>query len=332
MKEELIIKFLRGECSPLEEQRIFQWLEDPEAKLQFEKLLEKYWENPSIPISDSTDYSSLLDRIHQRVLTQTISRRSRFQSLAIRSMKIAATLFLVIFAGYFLSLSWKSTDKSDELATIKPVNRIERKTNIGEKLTLTMPDGTRIIVNSESDIHFNSDYGRIDRIIHLRGEAYFEVAPDSLKPFKVETDGFTTQALGTSFNVSTKRSRYQVALIEGKVSVGTGEDVVNLNPGQMAVWEAASQANDIKIKNFDIKKITAWKDGWLVFERKQLRHILKDLEAWYGVSIAIGPEVNSKQQVSGTFENKNLKDILTGLSFSTGFSFELNGNQVAIKK
>lgn len=332
MKEELIIKFLRGECSSLEEQRILHWLEEPEAKLQFEKLIEKHWEYPSIPVTDTTDYSNLLDKIHHRVLTPTISRKRRFQSLAVRSMKIAATLFLVIFAGYFLSLSWISTDKSEEVAVINKVKRIERTTGIGEKLTLTMPDGTRIIVNSESDIHFNSDYGHIDRIIHLNGEAYFDVAPDSLKPFSVEANGITTIALGTAFNISTKHSNYQVALTEGRVSVGTGKETVKLNPGQMAVWKPNQQENKITIKRFDPAKITAWKDGRLAFDRKQLLHILKDLETWYGVTIAIGPEVNSKQQVSGTFENKNLKDILTGLSFSTGFSFELNGNQVTIKK
>lgn len=332
MKEELIIKFLKGKCSSLEEQRILQWLEEPEAKFQFEKLMDKHWENPSIPISDTTDYSSLLHKIHQRVLTPTNSRKNRFQSIAIQSLKIAATMLLVIFSGYFLFLGWVNTDESNELAVTNLVNRIERTTNIGEKLTLTMTDGTRIIVNSESSIQFNSNYGRTDRIIHLSGEAYFDVAPDSLKPFKVETNGFTTQALGTSFNVSTKLSTYQVALIEGKVAVGTGEDVVNLNPGQMAIWESAKQASDIKVKNFDIGKITAWKDGWLAFDRKLLGQILKDLELWYGVTIHIGPGVNVNQRVTGTFENKNLKDILTGLSFSTAFSFELRGKQVTIKK
>ncbi|HSI75996.1 MAG TPA: FecR domain-containing protein [Lunatimonas sp.] len=332
MRDELIIKFLRGECSPLEEQRIFRWLEDPAAKLKFERLLRRHWENPSLPNFDDTDYSGLLHKIHQRVLTPTNSRKNRFQSIAIQSLKMAATILLVIFSGYFLFLSWENTDESTDLAVTNSVNRIERMTNIGEKLTLTMPDGTRIIVNSESSIQFNSDYGRRDRIINLSGEAYFEVAPDSLKPFKVETNGFTTLALGTSFNVSTKNSSYQVALTEGKVAVGAGNEVVKLNPGQLAVWEPAQQKNAIKVTRFDESKVTAWKDGRLAFDRKLLGQIFKDLERWYGVTIQIEPGVNVDQRISGTFENKNLKDILTGLSFSTAFSFELNGKQVTIKR
>ena len=332
MKEELIIKFLKGECSSLEEQRILQWLEKPEAKLQFEKLMDKHWENPSIPISDNSDYSSLLHNIHQRVLTQSISRKNRFQSVAIQSMKIAASLFFAIFTAYFLSLSWINTDKSDALAVTNLVNRIERTTNIGEKLTLTMPDGTRIIVNSESTIQFNSDYGRSDRVIALNGEAYFEVASDSLKPFKVEINGFTTQALGTAFNISTRHSSYKVALTEGKVKVRVGTKKVHLTPGQMAFWEPAQKDSEIKVKNFNSENVTAWKDGRIAFYRKPLGQILKDLETWYGVTIQIDKNLDLRQRISGTFENKNLKDILTGLSFSTAFSFELNGKQVTINK
>ncbi len=332
MKEELLIKFLRGKCSPSEEQQVFQWLENPAARPQLEKLMEKHWENTSISDTDKTDYSLLLGKIHQRVLTPTNSRKNRYQSIAFRSLKVAATLFLVIFTGYFLSVSWINTDKSTDLAVANPVSRIERMTGIGEKLTLTMPDGSRITVNSESNIQFNSDYGHKDRIIQLSGEAYFEVAPDSLKPFKVEANGFTTIALGTAFNISTKHSSYQVALTEGKVAVEAGKEVVNLNPGQMAVWEPDQQVNAIKVKRFDVVKVTAWKDGRLAFDKKQLGQILKDLKSWYGVSIQIGPGVNMTQRVSGTFENKNLKDILTGLSFSTAFSFELNGKQVTINK
>lgn len=316
----------------MEEQRILHWLKEPEAKLQFEKLMEKNWEYPSIPVTDTTDYVKLLEKIHQRVLTPTLSRKNRYGSIVLRSLKIAASLTLILFTGYYLSMSWFNKDESAAMTDNNPVNRIERTTGIGEKLTLSMPDGSRIIVNSESTIQFNSDYGHHERILSLSGEAYFEVAPDSLKPFSVEANGITTIALGTAFNISTKHSNYQVALTEGRVSVGTGKETVKLNPGQMAVWKPNQLENKITIKRFDPAKITAWKDGRLAFDRKQLLHILKDLETWYGVIIAIGPEVNSKLQVSGTFENKNLKDILTGLSFSSGFSFELNGNQVTIKK
>jgi transmembrane sensor len=332
LEEKLIIKFLKGECSPQEEQRIIHWLEDPAARVQVEKLLEKHWENPTLPIADTTDYTSLLDRIHHRVVPATTSRKVSIQAIAFRSIRIAASLFLIIFTGYFLSLSWVSSNKTPELVVTNPVKIIERTTSIGEKLTLTMPDGTRIIVNSESKVQFNSDYGRTDRIVILNGEAYFEVAPDTIKPFKVNTNGFTTYALGTAFNISAKQSTYKVALTEGKVRVGAGVEEVNLVPGQMAAWQADAKEKSFKVQRFDVEKETAWKDGRLAFDKRPLGQILKDLETWYSVTIQTDPSIDLRQRISGTFENKNLKDILTGLSFTTAFSFELNGKQVTINK
>ena len=325
-----MIKFLRGECSPIEEQRIFQWLENPAARIQLEKLIERYWENPSLPHADTTDYRRLLSKIHQRILTPATTGKRSIQSVAFKSIKVAASLILIIFTGYFLSQFWVKNSERKVITASNTIKSIERTTGIGEKLTLTMPDGTRIIVNAESTIQFNSDYGREDRIIALNGEAYFDVAPDSLKPFKVETNGFTTLALGTAFNISTKHASYRVALTEGKVKVGVGANTVHLAPGQMAVWEPAQKDSEIKVKNFNTEKVTAWKDGRLAFDKRPLGQILKDLETWYGVTIQTDRNLDIRQQISGTFENKNLNDVLTGLSFSTAFSFEINGNQVTI--
>ncbi|EON77970.1 putative anti-sigma factor [Lunatimonas lonarensis] len=334
MREELLIRFLRGECSKVEEHQIHQWLDTPAGRNQLEELMEKKWEEKSGDIGDETDYNGLLKKIHSRVLVPTGSKRRRLEkNIALKSLKLAASLFLVFFSGYFLSLSWvKRGHEPQDMLVSTPVKYFERVTGAGEKLTLSMPDGSRIILNSESVLWFDSEYGLIDRTIRLNGEAFFEVVSDSNKPFKVDTDGLTTYALGTSFNISTRHSSYKVALTEGKVAVVADKETVNLDPGQMAVWKPDHQRNEIKISYFDAEKITSWKDGRLAFDKKKLHLIFKDLETWYGVRILLDPNLNGNQLVSGTFENKNLKDILTGLAFSMSFSFELNGNQVIIKK
>ncbi|WP_244948090.1 FecR family protein [Cyclobacterium qasimii] len=331
MKKELVIKFLKGESSPIEEQRIFQWLENPDAWERFEKLMEEQFENPTKSVDNGTDYTRLLGKIHERVLPATSGDKRSFQLVSLKSFKVAASLILVLLGGYFLSQSGlKRNEKT--IPPSNPIKSIERITGIGEKLTLTMPDGTRIIVNSESAIQFNSDYGRIDRVVALNGEAYFDVVPDSLKPFKVEANGATTLALGTAFNISTKNTGHQVALTEGRVKVEVGKNTVHLTPGQMAVWDPAKQATEIQIQDFNVEKVTAWKDGRLAFERESLGRIIEDLEIWYGVTFKIDPNLDITQRISGSFENKNLKNILTGLSFSTAFSFELNGKKVHLTK
>lgn len=328
MKKELVIKFLRGKCSPTEEQQLYQWLENPDERKLFSRWMEEEIENPTILANDLTDYSHLLERIHQKANLPI--RKPTLKLTVIKSLKVAATLILILFTGYFLSQSWLK--KQDRAIGTSDVTLIDRTTGIGEKLTLTMPDGTRIIVNSESTIQFSSAYGHEDRLITLKGEAYFDVAPDSLKTFLVQTKEGMTQALGTAFNVSTKNNAFQVALVEGKVKVAIGQNTTHLAPGQMAVYKHAKNNTEIKVKKFNIEKVTAWKEGKLKINNKSLGEILKELEYRYGVSFKIDPDLDLKQRISGTFENKNLINVLTGLSFSTAFTFELNAKQVILKK
>ena len=332
MEEALIIKFLRGECSPSEERDVHRWLENPEAQVHLEKVIEKYWMNPTPPLVDKTDYAQLLSKIHGRMRTASPKVRPSFQTVARKSLRVAATILLAVFAGYFLLLSWKTGNESASSSSVAAVKKIERVTGIGEKLTLTLPDGTKIVVNTESMIQFDTNYGRDERLIRLEGEAYFEVAPDSLRPFKVLTNGFTTEALGTAFNISTKNTGYRVALTEGKVKVGSGIKEIHLKPGQMAIWKTDQKDVGFRVARFSASEVISWKDGWLNVDRKPLGNVLKDLERWYGVDITIDPKLDLSQRISGTFENKNLKNILTGLSFSAAFTFELTGNQVTIKK
>lgn len=328
MKKELVIKFLRGKCSPTEEQQLYQWLDNPDGRKLFSRWMEEEIENPVVLANDLTDYTRLLERIHQRANLPI--KKPTLKLTAIKSLKVAATLILILFTGYFLSQSWlrnqdKAIGKSDQ-------KFIERSTGIGEKLTLTMPDGTRIIVNSESTIQFSSAYGHEERLITLKGEAYFDVAPDSSKTFLVHTEEGITQALGTAFNVSTKNKGLQVALVEGKVKIAIGQNTTLLTPGQMAVYKHDKNSPEIKVKKFNIEKVTAWKEGKLNINNMALGEILKELEHRYGVSFQIDPEIDLKQRISGAFENKNLTNVLTGLSFSTAFTFELNGKQIILTK
>ena len=292
--------------------------------------MEEEIETPTILANDLTDYTRLLEKIHQKANVPRSTKKRTLKLVTIKNIKVAASLILILFTGYFLSQSW--LEKQDEAMASDTLEIIERTTGIGEKLTLTMPDGTIIIVNSESTIQFNKSYGRIDRLITLKGEAYFDVAPDSIKPFLVSTNGGTTQALGTAFNVSTKNNDFQVALIEGRVKVEIGQNTTNLIPGQMAVWNHSKNTSEIIVKNFNIEKITAWKEGKLNLNKKSLGQIMEDLGHRYGVSFKIDPNLDLEQRISGTFENKNLINILTGLSFSTAFTFELNGKQVILTK
>lgn len=111
------------------------------------------------------------------------------------------------------------------------------------------------------------------------------------------------------------------------------EQQVVLVPGQMALWESKSPPQKyFSIENFNADETISWKSGNLVFDREPLGEILNDLAVWYGVEMHIDKEIDRKRKVIGTFANKNLKDILTGLGFAIGFDYEIQGKNVQINK
>ncbi len=327
------MKFLEGNCSPREEQEVLRWLNQPEAREKFDLLLEKYFENPQPKLDDKTDYQELLKKIHSKVLKPEKKKTAELRKLLVGGLRIAASITLILFSGYILFEGFRYQNRNELAITEPEVHTISRVTGVGEKLTLRMPDKTLITVNSQSEISFTSEYGKEERLVTLKGEAFFEISPDSLRPFRVISNGITTTALGTAFNVFAREEQFKIALTEGKVSVKKAEQQVVLVPGQMALWESKSPSQkDFSIENFHPEKTISWKSGNLVFDRQPLGEILNDLAVWYGVEMHIDKEIDRKRRVIGTFANKNLKDILTGLGFATGFDYGIQGKNVQINQ
>ncbi|HLW50207.1 MAG TPA: FecR domain-containing protein, partial [Sphingobacteriaceae bacterium] len=168
--------------------------------------------------------------------------------------------------------------------------------------------------------------GKSDRVVRLEGEAFFEIAPDEKRPFRLETGPVTTTALGTAFNATSRDDRVEIHLTEGRVSVKNPMQEVILNPGEMAA------VNDrIEVGLFDEGQVTAWKEGRITFQKKSITEILSLLEKWYGVSITDKSSLDKKRTVTGTFNNENLADILNGLSFSVGFVYQIDDKNVQIQ-
>jgi len=322
---------LDGRCSPREEREVLRWLDQPEGKDMFNLILEEYFENPKPKRDDKTDYQELLNQIHSKVLRPARKKSANSRIHLIGNLRIAASILLLLFSGYMLIEGFRYKDKNNLAETKPEIQTISRVTGIGEKLTLRMPDKTLITVNSQSEISFTSDYGKDDRVVTLKGEAYFEISADSLRPFKVISNGITTTALGTAFNVLAQEGQFKIALTEGKVSVNKADHEVILAPGQMAIWKSKNPPQkDFSIEEFDPEETLSWKSGVLVFDREPLGKILNDLAVWYGVEMNIDKGIEKKRKIIGTFANKNLKDILRGLSFTAGFNYEIQGKNVHI--
>jgi hypothetical protein len=142
---------------------------------------------------------------------------------------------------------------------------------------LTLSDGTKVWLNSESSIKYPTAFTGNERRVEITGEAYFSVTHNDKQPFKVNANGTIIEDLGTEFNVNayTDETSVKTTLINGIVRIGT----IQLKPGQQAI-------ND-KLNNevVDVQQILAWKTGFYEYDNYNVTVIMRQLARWYDVSI-----------------------------------------------
>src|SRR5690606_31564425 len=141
---------------------------------------------------------------------QRTAGQAKYTSSAwFKALAVAAIIFIIALPVYFISTS----AKQDALSKIDTAPEIIKSgNNVGEKSRLILADGTVVWLNSESAIEYPAQFTGTERTVRLKGEAFFEVASDSLRPFKVASGNVTTTALGTSFNVKSYQDEDELAV------------------------------------------------------------------------------------------------------------------------
>ena len=167
----------------------------------------------------------------------------------------------------------------------------------GRQFALVLPDGSRVWLNSASSLRYPTVFGGSERKVEISGEAYFEVAKDASKPFRVSVnDKAEIEVVGTHFNVNAYEGENSIktTLLEGTVSMATGMNdspsSVVLKPGQQAELDATEgagpAAQSIKVvDDVDLSSVMAWKDGLFNFEGMELTEVMKQLERWYDIEV-----------------------------------------------
>lgn len=202
---------------------------------------------------------------------------------------------------------------------------------------LILSEGTKVWLNSDSRITYPISFSGDNREVELEGEAFFDVAEDMERPFRVKTKALQVQVLGTGFNVNAygDDGREFVALERGKVKVSdaAGKDVLVLNPGEVA--ESVEKQGNVRVQ---LSKVTlqeqiAWKDGMFCFRRMPLPEILKQIARYYNVRF-VGSEGMGRDVYSGDVSrNVTLEELLEAVGAQTdGIRFEVVGKVVYVIK
>jgi transmembrane sensor len=209
----------------------------------------------------------------------------------------------------------------------------EHSTPPGVKSTLTLHDGSKVILNSGSSLRYLKNFEVDKRILYLTGEAFFEVKKDSVRPFSVITGDVVTTALGTSFNISSyKNEDLNISLLTGKVAIDAAK--INSEPVFLEKGEALTidlEAKELFKGSFDVDQEIGWTQKKIIFEKVKLNEAIRIIENWYGVKFIFQNKPEAALLLSGIFQDETLENILEGLSYTARFDFEINEDIVTIK-
>lgn len=285
--------------------------------------------NESSESWNSSSKAALLAKINQNRIKD--SHASNFGAKGILRLVGLVAVLLVGLFWWDSENSQSSTIISTDQSTINP-EWIVKSNPAGQKSKIRLPDGSNVTLNADSEISYSTDFAKSDREVHLKGEAFFEVAPDTLLVFEVYSGSLVTRALGTSFNIKNyPETNQRVQLTSGRVVVRSYDHhqaPIHLNPGQELVM---TSQNSLRTQEFDITKATLWKQGILHFNRATFSEVVSTLERWYGVNIAIENLPQNPINVTAEFQKDYLENVLHSLGFTFQFKYAIENKKVTIQ-
>ncbi len=168
--------------------------------------------------------------------------------------------------------------------------------DIGSYATLDVPrgytyqfalaDGTQVWLNAGSRLRYPLSFGEHAREVELSGEAFFDVAHDPQRPFRVLSAEHAVEVLGTEFNVKAypQDGAVYTTLVDGSVLVSTDAGRTELGPGMQAIAEGGT----LNVKEVNAANIASWRDGMLVLEEQTIGDIMSVLARWYDFRVEYG--------------------------------------------
>lgn len=289
---------------------------------ELESVLSDLWNDYELSESYDNEVEASFKELKRRIRFKTI----RLQT--IRYAKYAAIFLLPLVSAFTIYLA---VERNNYLADDKSFSVHAAP---GKSSDVVLPDGTVVMLNSESEISYHNDRENNKRVVELSGEANFKVTKNPHKPFVVSTECFDVEVLGTTFNVKTYESdnEQEVALLEGKIKLTTRNQEMNtsifLKPNEKAIYNKST--GKLIVKSTDNKLETAWLKGVLMFHTESLLDINKELERKYDVKIQMNCPALENDSFTGVFENKTLIEVLDNLKIHYGFDYSINNKRVLI--
>lgn len=252
------------------------------------------------------NWEQLYNRIHR-------DKKKHLFAYWFRNIAAVLLLPLIVVASYCYL-------KTEQLTNISDV-MLETVTAYGVRTKLTLSDGSEVWLNSGSTLVYPKYFTDNERVVKLKGEAYFKVNADKKHRFDVQTvEGITVSAFGTEFNVNSYEDSpfTKATLAKGEIHVGNGHEMIELSPSEQLVYNKDNCKLEVCKVNLMVE--TAWKDGKLIFRRTPMNIIAEQLSRHFNVDVILKGTELYGYTYSATFTNETLAEILNLLEATAPIS------------
>ncbi|MBO0931643.1 FecR family protein [Fibrella aquatilis] len=306
----LLGKYLAGEASDTEADQVRRWLTDPTNQREFDRFARLWQAAARRPLDDGIDTDAAWQRVWSQMqrpaadvptpgfvkpLTQPPAR-----TWLGRYGRVAA----VVLLGGFGLLLWRVVQPG---TSPQPLAMLSATTTTATR-QLSLPDGSRITLNRNSQLTYPTTFADSSRDVTLTGEAFFDVAHDAKHPFRVRAGQTIVRVLGTSFGVRVVGDSVRVAVRSGRVRVGAPREVVVLEANQQVTYLAKGDTLR-RVRPLD-KNNLAYLTGRLTFANEPLAEVVQALRDTYGADIRLSTVGLRRCRLSAEFDHEPLDAVL----------------------
>jgi ferric-dicitrate binding protein FerR (iron transport regulator) len=323
----MLIRYLNNECLPGEKDGFEQMLKNDEQHRKTYEEWRSIWHSASFDLPQ-TDPGSRFAELKYRVVQdeQRAHKKKARQRFMRYTISIAASL--LVFATVALNIFYAQSLKKD------PVAWITKEVSRGQKSQLQLADGTLILINSDSKLSYPEYFDEKERLVKLDGEAFFEVAKDTIRPFRVISGDVVTEVLGTSFNVQAYdvQDKIEVFVRSGRVAVSLNNNAlksVKLHPNDVATYNfSEGSINKSSTNNAD--RHLSWKENYVYLENTTLEEFAATMERRFDLQIEFENRGIKNCQITGRIHQRSFKGIMDIVCESLGLKYAISERIVMI--
>ena len=317
--EILLLRYLesKDQLSATEITKIEGWFrQDPKHQDQFNEL-KLLWERAGKAavfqeLEEAADWDEVWDKMQASPPKVVSMPRRRSYT---RFLEIAATVAFLVTACWFVwQLGFKHSNNLQMIA----------HSALDSVMYVSLPDGSQVTLNKNSMISYNPGFGQENRVIHLKGEGYFEVTHDPAVPFLVNMAQTMVRVVGTEFNVLETKEEVKVTVSSGQVAFSHKQDTLFLTQDEVGQYGNTSLQsytnNDLNYK--------AWKTGILTFDATPFHQVAQDLQRHYNITVTIQDPGLKDLTFSSTLDNQPLEEVLEELQIVLDIQYSHQNDQV----